>query len=298
MGKTDKVYSFIIPHHNCPNLLYRLLDTIPQRNDIEIIVVDDNSDVDKVPVITRSDVQLFLIPASESKGAGHARNVGLDHAKGKWLLFADSDDYYDKSLLKCLDRYKDYEIDILYFSAYTNVKENQFVTLEQNEIDKNIQIYLNGSKQIQDIQRMGLSSNVPWNKMFNHEFIKRIAVRFEEIPISNDAWFVNFAGSQAIRIETIPDKLYYYILNETGITKRKRPKEDYYLAMKSNKKRNLLKCHCGCSDLVSLPGFNKKNIIRDFGKLTFLEFLMYKLVTDKVIRICFFKSILNRYNNK
>ena len=99
MEKTKKIYSFIIPHHNCPNLLYRLLDTIPQREDIEIIVVDDNSDADKVPLINRNDVQLFLIPASESKGAGHARNIGLDHAKGKWLLFADSDDYYEKNVI-------------------------------------------------------------------------------------------------------------------------------------------------------------------------------------------------------
>ena len=34
-------YSFIIPHHNCPKQLNRLLDSIPQREDIEIIVVDD-----------------------------------------------------------------------------------------------------------------------------------------------------------------------------------------------------------------------------------------------------------------
>ena len=284
-------YSFIIPHHNCPDFLTRLLETIPHRRDVEIIVVDDNSDEDKLPTITRSDVQLIKIPASESKGAGHARNVGLDHATGKWLLFADSDDYYDTSLMSCLDMHKNRDIDILYFSAYTNVRAEQPVQMELNSIDKNIQLYIKSPRKSRDVHRLGLSSNVPWNKMFNHEFIKGINARFEEIPLSNDAWFVNFAGSKARNISAITDKLYYYVINDSGVTKRKRPKEHYYLAMKSNKKRNLLKYQLGLMELVALPGFNKYNVLRDFGKLTYCEFCLYKLVTDKVIRKCFLRSV-------
>lgn len=41
--RTQFNYSFIIPHHNSPDLLNRYLKSIPQREDIEIIVVDDNS---------------------------------------------------------------------------------------------------------------------------------------------------------------------------------------------------------------------------------------------------------------
>ena len=41
-------YSIIIPHKNTPSLLQRCLDSIPQRSDIEIIIVDDNSDEQKV----------------------------------------------------------------------------------------------------------------------------------------------------------------------------------------------------------------------------------------------------------
>ncbi len=42
------VYSIIIPHKNIPLLLQRCLDSIPQREDIQIIVVDDNSSSDIV----------------------------------------------------------------------------------------------------------------------------------------------------------------------------------------------------------------------------------------------------------
>jgi glycosyltransferase involved in cell wall biosynthesis len=41
-------YTIIIPHKNIPHLLQRCLDSIPRRNDLQIIVVDDNSDEDIV----------------------------------------------------------------------------------------------------------------------------------------------------------------------------------------------------------------------------------------------------------
>ena len=41
-------YSIIIPHKNIPQLLKRCLDSIPQRDDVQIIVVDDNSSSDIV----------------------------------------------------------------------------------------------------------------------------------------------------------------------------------------------------------------------------------------------------------
>ena len=82
-----KTYSFIIPHHNTPELLQRLVDSIPQREDIEIIVVDDNSDDDKKANVIRSDVQIIFINKEHTKGAGKARNIGMDVAIGKWLLY-------------------------------------------------------------------------------------------------------------------------------------------------------------------------------------------------------------------
>ena len=85
-------YSFIIPHRNSPALLNRLIESIPQRKDIEIIIVDDNSSIDKRPSIIRGDLKIIELEEQDSNGAGHARNIGLDMAQGEWLLFADADD--------------------------------------------------------------------------------------------------------------------------------------------------------------------------------------------------------------
>lgn len=103
-------YSFVIPHHNSPELLNRCLNSIPQRDDIEIIVIDDNSDEDKKPKLSRPDVKLISIDAEHTKGAGRARNYGLKEATGKWIVFSDADDFFIPSFIDVLDQYKDQEL--------------------------------------------------------------------------------------------------------------------------------------------------------------------------------------------
>ena len=91
-------YSIIIPHKNIPELLQRCLDSIPRRDDLEIIVVDNNSspelvDFDHFPGMDRSDV--VMVRDNESKGAGGARNTGVSIARGRWILFVDADDMFN-----------------------------------------------------------------------------------------------------------------------------------------------------------------------------------------------------------
>ena len=77
----SKSFSIIIPHRNCPSLLQRCLDSIPVREDVQVIVVDDNSDLtivdfNRFPGFDREDVT--IVYTKEGKGAGHARNIGLE----------------------------------------------------------------------------------------------------------------------------------------------------------------------------------------------------------------------------
>ena len=86
-------FSVIIPHRDSVKTLKRLFDTIPCNPDIEIVLVD-NSDFP----ITKEDVNINrdykLCWADPKRFAGGARNVGIENAHGKWLVFADADDYF------------------------------------------------------------------------------------------------------------------------------------------------------------------------------------------------------------
>lgn len=113
-------YTIIIPHKNIPLLLQRCLDSIPLRQDIQVVIVDDNSspavvDFDNFPGSERKDTE--IIHTSESKGAGYARNCGLAAAKGRWLLFADADDFFLPGFLDVLDTFALTDYDMIVFRA-------------------------------------------------------------------------------------------------------------------------------------------------------------------------------------
>lgn len=244
-------YSFIIPHHNCPELLKRLLDTIPQREDVEIIVVDDNSNPEKRPNVQRTDVRTIYLQAEESKGAGRARNIGLRHAIGKWLLFADSDDYYINNFIDKLDTLKESDYDIIFFDNDTNLKTKSNVF--QNRLTQMLQ---GGKRKRAHFKH---SSNTPWNKMYSRQFVLDNNILFDEIPIQNDAYFVHKASSLTDNFHYINEKLYFYEINDSGITRKKRKKEDLELSVSTRIKVDKIKASSGAWDYINFSLMKHRN---------------------------------------
>ena len=208
-----KNYSFIIPHHNTPDLLQRLIDSIPQREDIEIIIVDDNSDADKKPAVIRDDVKILYIDKEHTKGAGKARNVGLGHAKGKWLIFADADDFFSNKLPNILDSYINSPFDLIYFKTKGVDSETLQPTGRGDGYNELVSNYLDN---------LFLSENelrffhfVPWGKLIRRSIVEENEIKFEEIRYSNDMMFACKSGYYAKRIAASPLEL-YYITDRTG----------------------------------------------------------------------------------
>ena len=102
--KMNYTYSIIIPHYNSPELLKRMLASIPERDDIQILVIDDYStseNVSKVKALSHKNLEIVFL--KQNRGAGYARNVGLERVKGKWVSVVDADDVYDKDTFSILD---------------------------------------------------------------------------------------------------------------------------------------------------------------------------------------------------
>lgn len=211
----DFTYSFIIPHKNSPDLLKRCVDSIPVRDDVQIIVVDDNSYEGKKPRIERKDVEVILLDAEQSKGAGRARNVGLERAKGKWLLFADADDYYTDGFLDILDSLANDNVEVVYFNAVKlHFSGREVATALNNAIEN-----YDGSKETTDYLKYRIHS--PWDKMTRRAFVDKYNMVFEEVPNGNDIMFTYLVGFFSQNIKVIPDKLYVYTLNRGSITHAK-----------------------------------------------------------------------------
>ena len=90
--------SIIIPYHNRPVKLKRCLNSIFQQTyqDFEILIIDDYS---KTPLQLEVDNRVRILRNRKNLGPGLSRNVGLDNAKGEYIAFLDSDDYWDKEFL-------------------------------------------------------------------------------------------------------------------------------------------------------------------------------------------------------
>lgn len=102
--------SILIAVYNQEELIKKCLDSIPNRDDIEIIVVDDCSTDDTFNVVEKYP-NVKLIKNKSNCGIGATRNVLLDAAHGEYIFFLDSDDYlFPDEFEKVLDNLWDCDI--------------------------------------------------------------------------------------------------------------------------------------------------------------------------------------------
>lgn len=206
-------YSFIIPHRNSPQLLYGLLETIPERDDIEVIIVDDNSKDSLRPQVKRNHTDVVYLDASHSNGAGHARNVGLARATGEWLLFPDCDDSYQNGFCNILDKFAHSDLDVLYFNfRFIDGKTGEELPFGMKQYYDEF----DGSQL--SIDKIKYLNIPPWTKMVKSSFVQEHNLQFEEVINGNDMFFSFSAGYCAKQIEVIKDELYCYVKNEKGLS--------------------------------------------------------------------------------
>lgn len=90
--------SIIIPVWNQEELVIRALDSVPRRDDIEVVVCDDGSTDHTLKNVksyakAHSDLNIRVLWNKENKGLGFTKNKLYDNAKGEYVYELDSDDY-------------------------------------------------------------------------------------------------------------------------------------------------------------------------------------------------------------
>ena len=89
--------SVIIPCFNSQMWINKCLDSIPKRNDVEIICINDGSKDATKEMLEKykekKNKDLKIISYKTNKGVSYARNKGIEASKGEYLVMIDSDDY-------------------------------------------------------------------------------------------------------------------------------------------------------------------------------------------------------------
>lgn len=212
-------YTIVIPHKNTPDLLQKCIDSVPVRDDVQVVIVDDNSDpsivdFDHFPGYGRENVRVIF--NKEPLGAGHARNLALDViADTRWLVFSDSDDYFTSYLGEAFDKYLDDDSDMIMFK-----RDSVFVgTNKSAGREKFINGKVDEAQNNNDFNIIRYKIPNPMCKFIKYDIVKRNNIKFEVVPFSNDVMFFIHLGPHLKSIKIDNNSLYVITVREGSLTR-------------------------------------------------------------------------------
>lgn len=208
--------SVIMPVYNSAPFLGKCLQSVIGQtlSEIEIICVDDGSTDESLAILKEyaaKDPRITVMRQSNCS-AGVARNAGLSVAKGEYVQFLDSDDFFSSDMIETMlnaaekDKsdivvcgYIKYDHDkatdiCINLPSWECVKRSPFVPRENSDI-----LY-------------HLPPN-PWNKLIKRDLFAKYALRFEKLRSCNDVTCIYTALSLAAKISIVNQGLIRYRIN-------------------------------------------------------------------------------------
>lgn len=208
--------SVVVPVYNVEKYLHQCLDSILNQSlkDFELICVDDGSTDSSLNILKEYATRDSRIKILQQKNryAGVARNEGIKIAQGECLLFLDSDDFFEETLLeKLYDSYAANHSDVVVcaidlFDNKTSTYKDAPWTLNvdllpdkevfsKDDIPEDILLFVTGS---------------PWNKLIKRSFLLKNNLYFQNTRRTNDLYFVFAALAQAEKISVVRETLLHY----------------------------------------------------------------------------------------
>lgn len=119
--------SIITPNYNSSKYLNETIQSVLNQNfqDWEWLITDDCSTDDSVEILhNQKDSRIKVFKAEKNGGAGHARNISLKNATGRFITFLDADDFWEPNFLEEMIRFMKSERIELAYSTYSRCDEN------------------------------------------------------------------------------------------------------------------------------------------------------------------------------
>lgn len=209
--------TFVVPVYNAEVTLARCLDSILKQDyaDIEIIAINDGSSDRSLQILMEyceSDSRIKVINQNNS-GVSVARNKGILHASGEYIMFVDSDDYIEPNTCSSLLEYMKEGIDLVIFGL--NIyKEGRLLRTPHLET-----AIVHIKNDINDYWNLRTINLGPCNKIYRKALIKSL---FDEtLSLGEDTLFV-LEYLKNIHTIQIVDKCFYNVsLDNTGSLNRK-----------------------------------------------------------------------------
>ncbi|MFL0268928.1 glycosyltransferase family 2 protein [Candidatus Clostridium radicumherbarum] len=209
--------SIIMPAYNSENSITKSIQSVLNQSfqDFELIIVDDGSTDEtlKLANLFASKDDRIKIISIANNGVSNARNTGIKYVQSKYLVFLDSDDYYEPRALEIIMNNIKEDTDLLIFNRFTEYKDGKFLSNKaieectyssKEDIRNHAIIYINNSL-----------LNVPWNKVYKKDIIDNNNIVFpNDIDIAEDLIFnINYI-KDINNMSVINDKLIHYVIEK------------------------------------------------------------------------------------
>jgi glycosyltransferase involved in cell wall biosynthesis len=200
----EPLVSIIIPIYNAEKYLEESLGSVLNQTYgyLEILCVNDGSTDGSVALLEKfqqTDGRIRIL-SQKNQGAGVARNLGMDEAKGEFIYFFDADDLLHKKAIETLVKAAiKQDTDIVLFGYY------RFNEDKKSRVDfsaKTLKVRLGKVISPRDIadRLYQADHGMPWNKLYKAEFLRKTGVKFQALKNTNDEFFSRITTVEADRI--------------------------------------------------------------------------------------------------
>lgn len=220
-------YSIVIPVYNVEKYIKRTLDSVfnQTEKDFEVILVNDGSTDKSIEIAKKYNVKIV---DTSHVSVSEARNIGVKHAKGEYLIFLDSDDYWDKDLLKEISKSLENKPDLVRFQVRT-------VTDSEEKVDYNEQTFTNltGEEAFNVISKFHFVESV-WCYAIRRDYYLEEKFKFKKGTIHEDFGLTPLIIIKAKNVNSIAYIGYNYyrrsgsIMNTPDYEWTKRKVKDFY----------------------------------------------------------------------
>lgn len=231
-------FSIIIPVYNVEKYLSQCLDSIVNQefNDYEVILVNDGSNDGSLQICwdyQKNDTRILVLDQPNS-GPSSARNKGLDHAKGKYVMFVDSDDWIAVDTLQILYEQSLENCPLIYYGFCAQFGDGDSIsTIHGYRHSHNIRQYYDILYHTMENKMHSFIYGFTCNKIFRRDIIEKSSIRFDlQLRVKEDEVFTNQFCMSISEVKIIPSALYNYRMSfgsSVSFVKRM-PSEYEYMA--------------------------------------------------------------------
>ena len=209
-------FSIIIPAYNVENYIVKTLESVCKNNleNTEIIIIENGSQ-DKTrelieQYLAKTQIEHYRIIYQQNQGVSVARNIGIDQAKGDYVIFCDGDDLCAENMIDIISPLRQSGVDMLVWRY--QVSQNGKYEATHKEFQEKI---LNNQNALRSFLLDGYRIRMG-SFAVKKEFLDKAGIRFtEDCAIAEDMEFIYKCLAKSERVLTLNDILFTY-LKRTG----------------------------------------------------------------------------------